>query len=101
MPPSCWRIWAPKSFGSSHQSVPQGEAPHLNREPVGPEGLIIGLGDDAVYCIDPSDNSTRILCRHPSIGSPGKRGTHGFFVTPDGVLYYGSEATLMRCTLPL
>jgi outer membrane protein assembly factor BamB len=75
--------------------------PHLNREPVGPRGLIVGLGDDAVYCIDPADNSARVLGRHPSIGSPGKRGAHGFFVTPDGVLYFGSEATLMRCRLAL
>ena len=73
--------------------------PHLNREPVGPRGLIVGLGDDAVYCIDPADNSARVLARHPSIGSPGKGGAHGFFVTPDGVLYYGSEATLMRYRL--
>ena len=75
--------------------------PHLHREPVGPNGLIVGLGDDAVYCIDPSDNSTRILARHPSIGAPGKRGAHGFFVTEDGVLYFCSEATLMRVKLPL
>lgn len=75
--------------------------PHLNREPVGPKGWIIGLGDDAVYCIDPSDNSTRILARHPAIGSPGSRGAHGFFVTEEGVLYFGSEATLMRCPLPV
>ncbi|MDP6778075.1 MAG: hypothetical protein QGI83_15060 [Candidatus Latescibacteria bacterium] len=73
--------------------------PQLNREPVGQQGLIVGLGDDAVYCIDPADHSARILGRHPSIGSPGKRGAHGFFVTPEGVLYYGSEATLMRYQL--
>ncbi|MDA0745739.1 MAG: hypothetical protein O2954_04425 [bacterium] len=75
--------------------------PHLNREPVGLDGLIVGLGDDAVYCIDPSDNSTRILARHPSIGSPGSRGAHGFFVTADGMLIFGSEATLMRVQLPI
>ena len=73
--------------------------PQLNREPVGARGLIVGLGDDAVYCIDPADNSARILGRHPSIGSPGKRRAHGFFVTEEGILYYGSEATLMRCRL--
>ena len=68
---------------------------------MGPDGLVVGLGDDAVFCIDPADNVARVLARHPSIGSPGKRGAHGFFVTPHGVLYYGSEATLMRCKLPL
>jgi outer membrane protein assembly factor BamB len=75
--------------------------PHLNRDPVGPNGLIVGLGDDAVYCIDPSDNSTRVIARDPSIGSPGKRGAHGFFVTQGGILYFGSEANLLRVRLPL
>lgn len=75
--------------------------PQLNREPVGPRGLLYGLGDDAVFSIDPADHSARIVARDPSLGSPGERGAFGFYVTQDGVLYYGSEATLMRCKLPL
>ena len=74
--------------------------PQLNREPVGPRGLIYGLGQDAVFAIDPADNSAKIVARDPSIGGgAGKRGAFGFFVTQDGVLYYGSGATLMRCFL--
>jgi hypothetical protein len=74
--------------------------PQLNREPVGPRGLIYGLGEGAVFAIDPTDNSARIVARDPSIGGgPGERGAFGFFVTQDGVLYYGAGATLMRCFL--
>jgi hypothetical protein len=72
----------------------------LNRDPVGPRGLIYGLGDDAVFAIDPADNSAKIVARDSSIGgAPGKRSAFGFFVTPEGVLYYGSGATLMKCRL--
>ncbi len=68
--------------------------PSLHEQPVGPEGLIIGLVDDAVWAIDPADHSARVLARHASIAS-----AHGFTVTADGVLYYGSEAHLWRCRL--
>lgn len=68
--------------------------PQLHDEPVGDRGLICGLGDDAVFAIDPSDNSVRILARHESIAR-----AHGFCITRDGTLYYGSGATLMRCSL--
>jgi len=68
--------------------------PSLHEQPVGPEGLIIGLVDDAVWAIDPSDHSARVLARHESIA-----GAQGFTVTDDGVLYYGSDTQLWRCRL--
>ncbi|MEA3401957.1 MAG: hypothetical protein U9R79_12040 [Armatimonadota bacterium] len=76
-----------------------GERPHfpsLHGGLVGPDGLIIGLADDAVFAIDPADHSTRVLGRHESIAE-----AHGFMITDDGVLYYGSGAELWRCRLPL
>jgi len=71
-----------------------GRFPWLHDRPVGPEGLIIGLVDDAVWAIDPADHSTRVLARHESISS-----AHGFMVTEDGVLYYGSGTHVWRCRL--
>ncbi|MFW5868556.1 MAG: hypothetical protein ACOCX2_12105, partial [Armatimonadota bacterium] len=68
--------------------------PQLHDAPVGPEGLLIGLADDAVFAIDPADHSVRILARHPSITD-----AHGFMVSGDGVLYYGSDAELWSCDL--
>ena len=75
--------------------------PGLNDEPVGPLGLIYGLGDDAVFAIAPADHSARVVARDPSISGSGAGawGASGFFVTLEGVLYYGSGATLMRCRL--
>ncbi len=68
--------------------------PYLHSEPVGPDGLIVGLAGDAIYAIDPADHSVEILARHDSISK-----AHGFSVTEDGVLYYGSGAELWRCDL--
>ena len=68
--------------------------PGLSDEPVGEKGLIYGLGEDAVFAIDPADHSAKIIARHESI-----KGVHGFHVTADGVLYYGAETTLWRCKL--
>jgi hypothetical protein len=61
---------------------------------VGPDGLIVGVVDDAVWAIDPADHSSRVLARHDSIA-----GAHGFMVTEDGVLYYGSHTHVWRCDL--
>lgn len=68
--------------------------PSLHEKPVGPGGLMVGLGDDAIFAIDPADHSARVLARHPSLSE-----AHGFMVTDEGVLYYGSEAVLWRCDL--
>jgi hypothetical protein len=66
----------------------------LHDEPVGEKGIVFGLGDDAVFAIDPADHSARIVARHESIAR-----AHGFYITGEGDLYYGSGATLMRCRL--
>jgi hypothetical protein len=68
--------------------------PELADQPVGPKGLIYGLGDDAVYAIDPADSSVQVIARHPSL-----KGAHGFYVSSEGILYYGSGPTLWRCKL--
>ncbi|MBN2451202.1 MAG: hypothetical protein JXR77_12480 [Lentisphaeria bacterium] len=68
--------------------------PMLNDAPVGPEGLIHGIGDDALFAFSPAENSVSIVGRHPSLAR-----AHGFLVTPAGMLYYGSGADLWRCDL--
>jgi len=68
--------------------------PQLNDEPVGPRGLIYGLGDDALFAIDPANGKAQVIARHKTIAR-----AHGFYVTQEGTLYYGSGATLMRCNL--
>jgi outer membrane protein assembly factor BamB len=68
--------------------------PDLADEPVGPGGLIYGLGDNAVFAINPVDRTARIVAQDPSLAK-----AFGFFVTPDEVLYYGSGAHLMHCRL--
>ncbi len=70
--------------------------PGLNDQPVGPDGLIYGMGENAVFAIKPADHSASVIVRHESI-----KGVHGFYVTEDGVLYYGAETTLWRCDLGL
>lgn len=68
--------------------------PGLCGNPLGKEGEIIGLGDDAVFAISPVDHTCRIVVRHPSI-----RAARGVFLTRDGTLYYGSGDDLWRCRL--
>jgi len=60
----------------------------------GESALIYGLGDGAVFTIDPSDNSTRIIARHPSL-----RNAVGLLVAKGGTLYYGSGPNLWRAKL--
>ncbi len=77
--------------------LPTGEPrfPGLHPEPIGNEGLIYGIAGGAVIAIDPRDHSVSIVAEHESL----KR-THGFYVTDDKVLYYGSGPNLMRVQLP-
>lgn len=70
--------------------------PELNDKPVGPAGLIYGLGDDALFALDPRDNTCRVVGRHPALSA-----AHGFLVTEDGTLYFGSGATLWKCPVPV
>ena len=69
--------------------------PYLSDHPGGPGGLIYGIGDDAIFVIDPRDHSARVVARHESL----KR-CQGFYVTKAGVVYYGSGDTLMRARPP-
>ncbi|MFP3904455.1 MAG: hypothetical protein ACLFWB_09480, partial [Armatimonadota bacterium] len=62
--------------------------------PAGPDGLIFFLADGAIRAIDPNDNSARKIAEHPSV-----EGARGVFVTPEGVLYYGSGSHLWRVDL--
>ncbi|MFA7006496.1 MAG: hypothetical protein WC429_20810, partial [Verrucomicrobiia bacterium] len=39
----------------------------LSDEPAGPRGLIYGVGDDAVFAIDPTDHSAKIVARDASL----------------------------------
>ena len=69
--------------------------PGLNDTPIGPAGLMYGLGDDALFAIDPTDHSVTTIARHPSL-----KGAFGFSVTADGVLYYGAGGTLWQYPIP-
>lgn len=68
--------------------------PELSDEPAGPRGLIYGVGDDAVFAIDPTDHVARIIARDKSLAR-----AMGFFVTPEQTLYYGAGSRLMRVRL--
>ncbi|MCX6898718.1 MAG: hypothetical protein NT105_08470 [Verrucomicrobia bacterium] len=68
--------------------------PELSDEPADPRGLIYGVGDDAVFAIDPADHSAKIVVRDKSLSH-----AFGFFVTQDETLYYGCGSRLMRCRL--
>jgi len=68
--------------------------PYLHDAQVGPKKLLVGLADDAIFGIDPADNSVTILAQDKSVF-----GALGFWVTDDGMVYYGSGATLWRCSL--
>lgn len=70
--------------------------PYLSDYRVGSEGLLVGLGDDAVFAINPGTRTVKILGRHDSL-----RGAHGFLVTRDMWLYYGSGSSLWRCGLEM
>ncbi|MFP3902614.1 MAG: hypothetical protein ACLFWB_00095 [Armatimonadota bacterium] len=69
--------------------------PYLHDEPVGKDGLIIGITADQVYAIDPSDHSCETIAQDDSLAG----WVHGFYVTKDGVLYFGAGADLWRCRL--
>lgn len=68
--------------------------PGLTDGLVGPDGLVIGLGDDAVFAIDSVARTVAVLGRHQSLTA-----AHGFLVASDGSLYYGSGSSVWRCGL--
>lgn len=63
----------------------------MSDRPTGPEGLILFIGGDTVYAIDPADNSIREMASHPSV-----EGARGIFVTDEGMVYYGSGSHMWR-----
>ena len=67
---------------------------YLADEPSGPDGLVYGRGEDAIFAINLSDYSARIIARHPSI-----RKQYGMYATKDGVLYYGVGSHMWRVNL--
>jgi hypothetical protein len=68
----------------------------LAHEPVGSRGFIYGIGDDAIFAIDPNDHTARIVARHPSLAQG-----QGLFASTDEILYYGSDTHLWRAILNL
>ena len=70
--------------------------PYLSDQPVGLKGLVVGVGDDGVFAIDPATRTVEILGRHDSLTR-----THGFLVTEDRWLYYGSGSSLWRSQLEM
>ena len=94
-----WYLFDPVKRRTVHMGelpVTRLHFPYLNDHSVGPNGLLMGLGDDAVYAIDPAARTVKILARHDSL----KR-AHGFLVTEDAWLYYGSASSLWRCRLEM
>jgi hypothetical protein len=94
-----WYLFDPVKRKTLHtESLPVRRLhfPFLNDHPVGTEGLLVGLGDDAVFAIDPRARTAKILARHESLTK-----AHGFLVTRDMWLYYGSGSNLWRCRLEL
>ncbi len=68
--------------------------PGLTDRPAGPDGLIYSVIGGAVYAIDPTDHSMSMVADHPSLVD-----AHGFYVTDEGVLYYGAWSDLWRVDL--
>jgi hypothetical protein len=68
--------------------------PGLSAEPVGPQGKIYGLGDDAIFVINPGTHRAEIVLRDKSLAD-----AYGFRATDGEDIYYGSKGTLMRCRL--
>lgn len=68
--------------------------PTLSDFPVGESGRVYGIGDGLVFAFDPTSNEVQVVGRHPSLAR-----AHGFLVTQDETLYYGSGPDLWRCKL--
>lgn len=68
--------------------------PSLHDEPIGPRGLIVGLGGGAIVALDPETNEARVLAEHPSLNT-----ARAFMVAADGTLYYGCGVDLWRVKL--
>lgn len=74
----------------------------LVRGSVGPDGTVYALTEGAVIGISPEDYQARVVATHPSIMKRFHEDLHGNFaawLSPDGVLYYGSGSELWRVNL--
>jgi len=94
-----WYLFDPKTKETVHQGklpVERLRFPCLSDEIIGPRGWVIGIGDDKVFAIDVQSRELRILGAHKTLN-----GTHGFHVTADGTLYYGSYENVYLCHLPI
>ncbi|MFP3903059.1 MAG: hypothetical protein ACLFWB_02335 [Armatimonadota bacterium] len=77
-------------------NLPEGELhfPRLCDGSVGPDGGIYTMIGDGIYRIDPDDHGISLIGRHEAIND-----AHGFYVSEDGMLYFGSGTHLWRCRL--
>ena len=92
-----WYLFDPAKRKTVHTGKLPVERPHfpgLSNCLLEPNGLVIGIGDDAVFAIDTEARKVEVLGRHKSL-----KKTHGFLVTADGMLYYGSGNSVWRCRL--
>ncbi len=69
--------------------------PSLSDTPIGPRGLVYGIGQGILFAFDPTGNAVKVVGSHPCFAK-----AQGFLVTADGTLYVGSGAELWRCRLP-
>ncbi|MCK5801577.1 MAG: hypothetical protein KAI66_02035 [Lentisphaeria bacterium] len=94
-----WYLFDPETKETVHRGrlpVKRLRFPQLSDGLVGPKGWVVGIGDDKVFAIDAQTRELRILGEHKTLN-----GVHGFHVTADGTLFYGSHETVYRCHLPL
>lgn len=61
----------------------------------GPDGRIFGAGPGFLFAVDPESGEATVIARHPSL----KTRIFELFLTPEGVLYYGSDTELWRVNL--
>ena len=68
--------------------------PRLCDGSLGPDGGIYTMIGDGIYRIDPGDHGISLIGRHRAITD-----AHGFHVSEDGAMYFGSGSELWRCRL--
>lgn len=93
---NAWFILDPATGETVHQEAlpfKQLRFPYLHDAPVGEQGYLYGIADDAVYRIDPAARRLETVATHPTLAR-----AHGFWFTPETV-YYNSASHLMRLRL--
>lgn len=69
-------------------------SPQLSPQPRGPRGLVYGVGDDALFAIDPATREARIVGRDPVLKT-----ANAFFVSEDDTLYVAVGPRLKRAKI--